>query len=303
MGVHPSGDGAAWDALEDVDIDQPHGKDYLYSQHIAKAVRKRLEQEHADFADATVGGIHVPGGCAVLGIEDGTDTILADATLKGHGIVWDNTSRLWCSTATPGAAATGDWTLVLINPDKQWGGGDVTWAGAHEFDASVDISGNVAMDGDLTIDGKLVVDNSADFSDVHIAGTLHIDLACDMTNTTIDGTLTVYDTADFSQVNISGLFGAFADWSGGKIADTTYTAASDGFATGWIQHANTNSLIVYGQTPEGTTRIMNSDLGNNQTFYVGVTFPVKKGDTYAIIADDSGYTASTLNFLPIGANA
>ena len=32
MAVQPSGNGAAW--VEDVDVDQPHGLDYRYENHI-----------------------------------------------------------------------------------------------------------------------------------------------------------------------------------------------------------------------------------------------------------------------------
>jgi hypothetical protein len=75
MSVHPSGDGAAWDSIESLDVDQPHGLDYRTFNHISKAVRKRIMQEHEEFADATVGGVHKPGGSAVLGIEDGTSCL------------------------------------------------------------------------------------------------------------------------------------------------------------------------------------------------------------------------------------
>ena len=126
-----------------------------------------MNAEHAAFADATVGGIHKPGGCAVLGIEDGTATVIEDGTVVGHGIIWDNTEALWCCTAAAGASTTGDWTILQMNPNTQWKGGDVTWAGNHQFDASVDFSG-------VDITGDLYVDSSADFSAVYIEGDIQL---------------------------------------------------------------------------------------------------------------------------------
>jgi len=43
MGVHPDGSGTEWTLVEVVDVDEPHGLDYRYSQHIAKGVRKRID--------------------------------------------------------------------------------------------------------------------------------------------------------------------------------------------------------------------------------------------------------------------
>lgn len=162
MGVHAAGDGIAWDSLEALDVDQPHGLDYRESVHMAKAIRLRLSQEHVTFADATVGGIHKPGGAAVLGICDGTPGA-ADGTYRGHGIVWDNTACLWCSTAVAGASTSGDFTLVLIHPDKQWGGGDVTWAGAHQFDGSVDMTNAIAS-GSFCVVGPFLCSSTAEIS-------------------------------------------------------------------------------------------------------------------------------------------
>jgi len=201
VSVHPDGTGTGWTNVETVDIDQPHGKDYLFGQHIAKGVRKRMNQEHAAFADATVGGIHKPGGAAILGIEDGTATIVADGTLKGHGLVWDNTAAIWCSTAAAGASTTGNFTLVLLNPNTQWGGGDVTWAGEHQFDASGYFTQPIECSKvDLT--GNLYVDSSTDVSDVYSAGDVSIlgNLSCNSkgdfaSDVTINGLLKVDGTA------------------------------------------------------------------------------------------------------------
>ena len=178
MGVHANGDGAAWDSLEALDANQPHGLDYRESVHMAKAVRKRLEQEHSQFADSTVGGIHKPGGCAVLGVEytdDCTATVAADGTYRARGLVWSysdtsNFGVLFCNTSAAGTSTAGDFTVLKMHPDLQWAGGDVTWAGAHEFDASVDITGNVAVDGDVSVDGS-----SSFGGDVFVGGDISVD--------------------------------------------------------------------------------------------------------------------------------
>jgi len=216
--VHQAGDGVAWTGAESLDVDQPHGKDYLQLNHIAKAVRKRMSQEHSTFADATVGGIHKPGGVAVLGMEEGTATVVADGTLRGRGLCWDLTSRLWCATEGAGVSTTGDWTLVQLHPDKQWGGKDVTWTGDHAFaqcvsigdalyvDSSLDVSGNANISGDLSISGALYVDSSVDISgevnisgDLSISGALYVDSTVDISgevhisgDTDISGTLNLY---------------------------------------------------------------------------------------------------------------
>ena len=152
MAVTPSGDGAAW--VTNIDVDQPHGLDYRAWNHLALAVQNRLKQEHALFADATVGGIHKPGGTAVLGIDDDTANFTGrDGTYRGHGIVWDGSINLWCwtavggATAAPGVAGTADMTILKMHPDKQWGGGDVTWAGAHEFASTARFKGTADFSG------------------------------------------------------------------------------------------------------------------------------------------------------------
>ena len=208
MSTHPDGSGTGWGLVETADIDQPHGLDYRWAQHIAKGVRKRMNAEHAAFADATVGGIHTPGGCAVLGIEDGTATILADGTLVGHGLVWDNTARIWCSTATDGATTTGNFTLVLLHPDKQWGGADVTWTGAHEFDATTDFTGGVYVDGTAEV---LNVLNC--LSALHVDGTVNFDGQVEFSA----------DTTTFlkGDVSLSGLLSCAADCISVQDGDAT----------------------------------------------------------------------------------
>ena len=197
MSVHPLGDGATWD--EDVDVNQPHGLDYRYTNHVAKGVRLRMEKGHQAFGDATAGGEHIPGGAGVLGWGDGTPVV--DGTFKGRGLVYDGTSTLWCSTDTA-EATTCDFSIMLLNPNLQWGGGDVTWAGAQQFDGSVDMT-ILSCDGtaDFT---SLGVDGTAYLADVSISGWLGVDGTCDISSVNIDGSAEIGGDAVLADVSLSG---------------------------------------------------------------------------------------------------
>lgn len=226
MGVHPDGQGISWEDIEAIDVDQPHGLDQLAITHLAKAVRKRSDKEHVAFGDTTAGGEHKPGGCAVIGMDitdDCTAGVAADGTYVGKGVVWalsdaSNWGVLFCATGD-GTAPIGDWTVMRIHPDHQWGGGDITWTGAHEFDGSVDISGNVTIEGDLTLEGKLLLDSSADFSDVFIegdasiAGTLKV-----ATDFSLTGDMAVDGTANFGgNVKFAGTVDMSGEVAGDQI--------------------------------------------------------------------------------------
>lgn len=310
MAVHGDGLGSSW--VDDLDIDQVHGLDYRQFNHLTKGVALRVGQEHAAFADATVGGIHKAGGAAILGIEDGTVTVIADGTLVGHGIVWDNSSLLWCSTALAGASTTGDFTILSIHPNLQWKGQDVTWAGAAEFDSSVDISGNVTIEGDVTIEGHLLIDSSADISDLYVNGDLSmtgtLKVATDLevgADFSVDGTTALQDTvltgdSTFTFDPIAGETGPtvkmFGDWST-RATDTTYTARTDGLV---VAHAKFGSERAFGgDTPYGTTRATaRYATGHTAT----ITLPVKKGDTWAMIGEITSYSSSLVQWLPFGDN-
>lgn len=235
MSVHPDGSGTGWTLVETVDIDQPHGKDYLWSQHIAKGVRKRINKQHVTFADNTVGGEHIPGGASILDIVDQTiDISIDDSTYVGRNLIYDQTNNaLWCFTNTDGTSSTPDAFQLTFHPDRAWSGGDVTWAGAHEFDASVDISGNVAMDGDLTIDGRFALDSSADVSDVYVNGDLSasgsLKVGTDFSLTGdfgMDGTANFFDEADFSDINTSGTPIGFVTAASATVFNTSLTSGS-----------------------------------------------------------------------------
>lgn len=197
-----------------------------------------MNQEHSAFADATVGGIHKPGGAAVLGECDGTPGA-ADGTYRGHGIVWDLSSRIWCSTAAAGASTSGDFTVITIHPDLQWKGGDVTWAGAHEFDASVDISGNVALDGDFSVDG------TAAFTDASFDGTVDFgDGVAFAAEVSIDGIFKADNTStEFGGTAGIGLFYDPTIYTGGE--SITFPNGLI-IKSGWKDDADTLTTVTFG---------------------------------------------------------
>jgi len=192
MSVHSDGSGTGWSETSP-DVDQPSGLAYRELQDIRKGTRKRAEHEHSALADNTVGMLHLPGGCRVLGIvENSTDLStgagdktgidITDGLFKGRGIIYDQTNNaLWCFTGD--GTVSDDPYLLKFHPDRAWDGGDVTWTGAHEFDASVDITGNVAVDGDFSCDGTVVVggDLVADGTGVEFGGTAGLGLFYDPT--------------------------------------------------------------------------------------------------------------------------
>lgn len=134
MAVHSDGTGTSWEEAAP-DVDQAHGLDWRELQDIKKGVRKRISQEHTTFADNTVGGLHKPGGCAILDIVDQTiDISIDDDTYKGRNIIYDQTgSSLWCFTNTDGTASTPDGYRMMWGPKSICAGGDYTWSGGHLF--------------------------------------------------------------------------------------------------------------------------------------------------------------------------
>jgi len=330
MGVHASGDGAAWDSLEALDVDQPHGLDYREQQHVAKAVRKRLDQEHSTFADATVGGIHTPGGSAVLGVDytdDCTVTVVADGTYRARGLIWaysdtSNWGVLFCNTSAAGTSTCGDFTVLKMHPDLQWGGRDVTWQGGHQFDATLSVVGDVSFDanmaigGDLTVDGafalggnaKIVGDCSVD-STFTVGGdaAFHADIS-------IDGTTVVGDTVITGEATLTfdGVVGdstsivsvnMFGDWSertsdGTLGHDVTWTAVTDGMVTTYALKTAT-ALKLVGKTPVATARVSIEGGSGKRT---GLSFPVKAGDTWCVSSDNTAWTSGKVYWLPFGDN-
>lgn len=262
MSVHPTGTGTGWTNVETVDVDQPHGKDYLWSQHIAKGVRKRINKEHVAFGDSTAGGEHIPGGCNVVDIVDSSANVedgFTDGTYTGGGLVHETVlGRLWvCSTLDTTYDGATDVTLVKLHPDLQWAGQDVTWAGGHQFDATVDFVGTVAMQSDLTVDGKLIVDSSCDLSDVYVDGDISVKGSLDVaTDLSVTGDIAVDGTAaKFGESLGIGLFYDPTAYAGGE---------SNEFGNGliWKQGiknvgANGNETVTFAAAfPTALTRAM-----------------------------------------------
>lgn len=222
MAVHSNGLGAGW--LETLDVDQPHGLDYREFNDFRIGVRNRLKQEHSEFADTTAGGIHKPGGVAVLGMEintgltESTEEIVPDGTYRARGLIWEyhdssNRGRLWCATANAGVSTTGDWTIMLLHPNLQWGGGDITWKGAQEFDATVDFSQDVAFGadctihiaGDLTSSGKWYQDGTTTFRSAMDVSIVKCDGTVDFSkHTSFITSFCVGTTADISKLTVDG---------------------------------------------------------------------------------------------------
>jgi microcystin-dependent protein len=146
MAIHPSGDGAGW--TEDVDVGQPHGLDYRYTNHLAKAVRLRMRKEHIEFDDGTVGGEHKPGGIALLGwVDQSVDISMDDDTYKGRNLIWDETnSGFWCFTSTDGTVTAPNGYHLKYGPASVCTASDWTWTGAHQFDASIQIKNSSILD-------------------------------------------------------------------------------------------------------------------------------------------------------------
>jgi len=98
--------------------------------------------------------------------------------------------------------------------------------------------------------------------------------------------------------------GALGNWAAGS-ANTTYTAASDGFIIGsMVKYINDNTGgYASVQTPVGTVRqyvgTYEYEWADTMT-YVGFTVPVKAGDTWAVVTTGSAYTLQYLWFIPLG---
>jgi len=274
-----------------------------------------MNAEHVAFADATVGGIHKPGGCAVLGIEDGTATVIADGTVVGHGIIWDNTEALWCCTAAAGASTTGDWTILQMNPNTQWKGGDVTWAGNHQFDASVDFS-------DVDITGSLLVDSSFDASHAFFDGTV-IASNLEVTGSGVfDGTTDFYDEIDVSDVYLRGditgsalgivsMLGSYTTQDADTIDMTSahaYLAKQDGFVAATFQGGNQGlgaACQIYVDTdtdpPTGGALISNwqdTDYHNTNTYASVGPVPIAKGQYFEVVI--ANITLNAIYWIPVG---
>lgn len=335
MGVHNDGLGSDWDAASP-DVDQNQGLDYREFNGLKAAVRKRLAKGHVDFADDTAGGEHVPGGCGVFGIEitsSPTDNLTADNNYRGHGLVWtyDNGQNgiLYCNTAP--AESTdyiNDWTVVLMHPDKQWGGGDVSWTGAHEFQARVDItgvlgtndvsiSGNLHCASDMDVTGALTVTETvtcatgASFG-MDVSGTgaeFDSTLVAEAVLKAVDWSSTgdVVMGSDFScsghTNTVSILSGPYPAEIQEQLATGTTrnfgVAATDGLVT--IECAMGNGggyVFVYSPYQTDTAVMRAASVSYDILYPVVMTIAVKKGDDFAVKVQK--YAPVTIGLCPFG---
>lgn len=333
MGVHDSGTGSYWDE-NSPDVDQPMGLDWQEFQGLKQAINKRLSKGHVAFGDETAGGEHVPGGCAVLGIEISTDggdaTLWIDedqsaGTFRGHGLawVWDglNDARLWCSTAPAESTAATAWTVVKLHPDKQWGGGDVSWTGAHIFCSSVDVTG-VLGTNDVSVSGNLKCASNAD-----VTGALNVtslitcatgaSFAHDISGTGADFDSTVVCEAALKitgDASVTGTFVATGDVSitGGTVSmfgswcersfNTEYVdICTDGFVVAWGQPTSPPSkmsIVVDNVKLARTTLYVNA---YGVPIYSTVSGIISRGSTWCVsltaaLADGAAY------WIPFGDN-
>lgn len=249
MGVHDDGLGSNW-REDSPDKDQPQGLDWQEMQGLKKAIRKRFGKGHADFSDSTIGGEHTPG-CGVLGMEitsDPTAQVVSGSSdeYRGHGMVWScdgsagTKGKLYCSTAAADSTSSGTWREILLHPDQVWGGKDITWTGAHQFDASVEMTtgsvfGDMSVLGHLycgsnwDITGSMYVDGSSDVTAVYFAGDvtfgsgIHVDGTTLLQETDISGSLDVSGT-----ISVSDMVSMIRGWDTDVWNWTYYSDQNDG---------------------------------------------------------------------------
>jgi hypothetical protein len=320
MGVHATGTGTGWDEASP-DIDQPHGLDYREEQDIRKGVRKRIAKEHLTFADATVGGEHIPGGCNVLHTQDASATP-ADISDKSGDATGYHEGGLVCLTGRDGTSPA-LWYFddntepipIMMTPGSCCLGADWTWDGAHLFDASCDFS-DVAVTGDLTLEGKFIVDSSADFSDVYVDGDITIKgtlkVATDFSLTgdmAVDGTSNFYDECDFSDMYLRGdITGSSLKTTSIFGTDSTRDSAGAGFANEKTYLINGDGFWCIGPPSDKLMTIKKADVTNtvdiigrsSQTgpWNTAQWIVCKKG-WYVSICCDTGIWIA--RWLPIGA--
>ena len=255
MAAHPDGTGTSWD--EDVDVDRPHGLDYRYTNHVAKAVRKRMEKEHEDFADATVGGEHVPGMVQVLRLGDTSADISAfyDSTqFQKNGLAYGSgIGYLYCITG-----AAGDPTIVRLDPHCLCQGADLTWSGLTQFDATatftqpIDASdvgvADLSVAGDISVQGALAVLGASDLSsvkadDLSCGGAAYFDASCDMSTASFAGPI----DATGVTIQILGADTTQNSVAGSLAFSQVYQAETDGWLNMSVNLSTTlsNSEYIY----------------------------------------------------------
>jgi len=331
MSTHSSGTGSGW--KEDLDVDQPHGQDYVEFNDIRIGTRLRLSQEHSAFADSTVGGQHTPGGTGVLLVE-------TTANMTTLGAAADLTSAhefgLACNTATDPTGETlfyyGDdtvpvrlpvsWNNILTEVTHTFGSNsEITVGPPFVFQDRVDCSAN------------LNVDSSADFSDAYVDGDISVKgslkVAGDFSLTgdmAVDGTTNFNDAVDFSDVVFTGNFlGSAATFS--IFGDITDKAQDTGGAQRTISDETGNNVNVFEASTDlfvsacftgtGTTGVVRSFVGDASNAVTdllssdymatgegaSLSMSVKKGEFWKITVAFPGLGTinETYHVRPIGA--
>lgn len=237
MSSHPDGTGSSW--TENIDVDQPHGLDYRALNDLRIGVRKRLAFQHTQPADNTAGGLHKPGKTSVLLVDTSVNlaAYLIDPSCAEFGMA--------CATAVGKLFyvndATDEWCILPIF-GSICKGGDYTWTGAHEFDASVDFSQVVNFDGSASFG------NPVEFSAVDISSFLNCsssayfanDVSC-KADLVVDGTLVVTSNFDVSgDTDMSGGLNVSGDISMEDISGTV----KQRFATAWCSFCGNNGATL-----------------------------------------------------------
>lgn len=226
MSVHPNGLGITWD--EDLDVDQPQGLDYRSWNHLAKSVRKRIEKQHTDFGDDTIGGEHLPGKTSVLMVDTTANftTYLGSFCMAEFGLGYVvATGKLYYVND-----ATTDITLVMLNPSSLCSDVSLIWNAEAEFSAPV------------LFDDTVTFLDPVDMSDVVVAGSLcvaggaYFDASMDVSGSfEHDGTGNFNDAVDISTIriiNIAEITGHLSVFGDVSLADIS-GAARQRLPTAW----------------------------------------------------------------------
>lgn len=304
MAVHPAGDGVSW--TTDVDVDQPHGLDYRYINHVAIGVASRINKEHKTFADATVGGEHLAGGCNVL-LLDTTANMVADGTIIAGGLACAS------SGARAGLYFFNDATVaqnVPVTNASMCLGDDFSWAGHHEFDSTVNFFKAVDM-STVTMDGSLVQTGSSDMSSISSDGTctfldevdistLNVDASAGFKGEVDFSTVNIDGTAFFTDISMTGISNLFGDFTIKETADATlvknvvYQAQTDGFA---LVTSNGGNLTIF--STEGTVaNVLRSKSSTADNVPISVIVPIPRSHHFEISI--SGGALTQTYWMPVG---
>jgi hypothetical protein len=193
-------------------------------------------------------------------------------------------------------------------------GDDFTWTGGHEFDASIDITGNVAIDGDLSVDGTAAFtdasfDGTVDFgdavafgSDVSFDGTVDFgDGVAFGAEVSIDGVLKVDNTsAEFGGTTGIGLFFDPTVQGSGAVATTLpngliLKCGSDSVGT------TTSKTISYASAfPNDTLHVFVQQKGGESLSNYGPFGVSDFSSSNFVIENDNGGSARAFIYFAIG---